>query len=125
MLDARMIVSTEALRLNNSSEQYQTDPSNTVSATIGMEDVAIYTRAGGRRASRLRFLSRFFSPYIDTFNSLQSMTAVDDNSTGRNTKISPKCAHPFFAGIPIKSNTYCYGPWTNCLLYTSPSPRDS
>ena len=113
MLDARMIVSTEALRLNNSSEQYQTDPSNTVSATIGMEDVAIYTRAGGRRASRLRFLSRFFSPYIDTFNSLQSMTAVNDNSTGRNTKISPKCAHPFFAGIPIKSNTYCYGPWTN------------
>ena len=112
MLDPRMIVETNILRLNNSSEQYQTDPSNTVSATIGMEDLAIYTRAGGRNPDRIKMLKRFFQPYISTFGTLQKNNSMN-NPTARNAKISPKCAHPLFAGIPIKSNIYSYGPWTN------------
>ena len=112
MLDPRMIVETDALRLNNSSEQHQTDPSNSVSATIGMEDLAIYTRAGGRRKDRIDFLLKFFAPYL-TFDKNIQRNVYDSNNTAQNVKIAGKCAHPLFAGIAIKSNTYCYGPWTN------------
>jgi hypothetical protein len=28
-------------------------------------------------------------------------------------RLGPKMAHPFFAGIPVKSNQFNYGPWTN------------
>ena len=112
MLDAKMIVETNPLRLNNSSEQYQTDPSNTVSATVGMEDLAIYTRAGGRRKDRIEMFVRFMSPYVSKFGTVQKDINQDD-ANARNVKISPKCAHPLFVGIPIKSNIYSYGPWTN------------
>lgn len=113
MLDPRMIVETNVLRLNNSSEQYQSDPANTVAATIGMEDLAIYTRAGGRSPDRIKILKGFFQPFVSTFGSLQKSNSMGGNPTAQNTKISPKCAHPLFAGIPIKSNIYSYGPWTN------------
>ena len=114
MLDAKMIVETNPLRLNNSSEQYQTDPANTVSATIGMEDLAIYTRAGGRREDIINIFLKFFQPFMKSFGGLQNTeTNAGSNTTAQNVKISPKCAHPLFAGIPIKSNIYSYGPWTN------------
>lgn len=113
MLDPKMIVETVPLRLNNSSEQFQTDPSNTVFATVGMEDLAIYTRAGGRRSDRISMLKGFFMPFVEHFGKLQHNSNPPTNATARNVKIAPKCAHPLFAGIPIKSNIYSYGPWTN------------
>lgn len=115
MLEPKIIVNTDRLTLNNTSEQHQTDPSNTVSAIIGMEDLSIYIRAGGRRQSTINFLTRFFIPYIEAGRVLRDINETFDatNPTGRNTPVAPKCAHPFFAGIPIRSNTYCYGPWTN------------
>jgi len=113
MLEPKIIVSTDFLGLNNSSEQYQTDPSNTVSATIGMEELAMYTRSGGRNYAEYQKFFQFFSPYRQYNKLLAELAPLSDNSTGKNVKIAPKAAHPFFAGIPIKSNTYCYGPWTN------------
>tara|TARA_B100001094_G_scaffold118511_1_gene114261 strand:+ start:3896 stop:10558 length:6663 start_codon:yes stop_codon:yes gene_type:complete len=113
MLDPRMIIETNTIRLNNSSEQFQTDPANTISALIGMEDLAIYTRAGGRRDDRIKFLTSFFNPYLTHQNNKLQYNIGGFNTTAKNLKVAAKCAHPLFAGIPIKSNTYCYGPWTN------------
>lgn len=113
MLEPKMIVTTERLSLNSSSELYQSDPANTVSATIGMEELAIYTRRGGRDPEEYNKFFEFFSPYQQYNQALYDCAHITDNSTGRNIKIAPKAAHPSFVGIPIKSNTYCYGPWTN------------
>lgn len=37
----------------------------------------------------------------------------DTNTSNKHHTLAPKAAHPYFAGIPVKSNQYCYGPWTN------------
>lgn len=113
LLDPRMIVKTSMIRLNASSEEFQNDPSNTVSANIGMEDLAIYTRTGGRNQDVINLLLNFFQPYFDINEEFMKGTFKENNVTAKNIGMHPKCAHPFFAGIPIRSNLYNYGPWTN------------
>jgi hypothetical protein len=39
--------------------------------------------------------------------------AASANQAANFVQIAPKAAHPFFIGVPIKSNQFTYGPWTN------------
>jgi hypothetical protein len=114
------IVNTSPIPLNSTSKFYSQDPNSTVLATASMEDLAIVTRLYGdttsisqetvNNDSLVRILLRRITTVIGDNDFLILNNA---NSSTNHHVISPKVAHPFFAAIPIKSNQYCYGPWTN------------
>jgi hypothetical protein len=53
----------------------------------------------------------YISPLVST-NSLVRPGNTSNQSAQLQT-INPKAAHPHFAAVPLKSNQFCYGPWTN------------
>lgn len=120
-----LINSPSAIELNQSSYAYETDPTRTVIAAVAAEDfaISILSRNNGSRGfaeldiemGRLtnteRALMRYVSPII--IGEFGGTATMNDSKSDLFTPIAPKAAHPFFAGVPFKSNTYVYGPWIN------------
>jgi hypothetical protein len=120
-----LINSPSTVELNSSSYSYETDPNRTVIATVAAEDFAIsvWSRnagnpvavatvvTGGNFTRAEKSLLSYVSPiFAGTFGSSNTQ---NDSMSDLFTPISPKAAHPYFAGVPVKSNVYTYGPWIN------------
>ena len=102
-----------SVTLNSSSESYEKDPNLTVLSAASLEDLSIYLKS-----TPLPFVDpNFVNLLLSRNNNLQSdRRLVMPIAMGNNAsyhQLAPKAAHPYFAAIPLKSNQFTYGPWTN------------
>ena len=112
--EPRVLVTSPGLNLATTSYAYQTDPNVTVVANIAIEDLLIYLKyvqPPQYDNNFIRFMAHYISPMFGNDTLL-----VGGSTTTKSTQhetLAPKAAHPYFVGIPMKSNQYTYGPWTN------------
>ena len=112
----KILINAPGITLNSSSSQYSQDPNKTVIANIAIEDLAVYLKATNIAAwdyEWIRFMLSYVSPVIGPDRFMVGSFGGTENKSANFVTLVPKAAHPFFAGIPIKSNVYTYGPWTN------------
>jgi hypothetical protein len=115
----KILIDSPGINLNLSSEENAKDPNRTVISNISAEDLMIYlktTREDDWDMDWIRYMLNYISPIVldDQDNPyFLGLYTVSSNHTANNVELAPKAAHPFFAGIPIKSNQFVYGPWTN------------
>lgn len=114
----RILIDSPGINLNLSSEENARDPNRTVISNIAAEDLMLYlkTHTAGIDVNWVRYMLNYISPLVldDQDNPyFLGLYTVSSNHTANNIELSPKAAHPLFAGIPIKSNQFVYGPWTN------------
>lgn len=128
-----VLVKTNRVNLNNSSYSYGTDPNTTVLANVAAEDLAVRLRILGGSAVNpalppptdvqrfindpiVRVLTQYVSPTWGsnfTPEHLLYREPDDANPSSKFDILSPKAAHPIFAGVPIQYNRHTYGPWAN------------
>jgi hypothetical protein len=114
--EPRILVDAPGLFLNNSSDQYAKDPNKTILANVAMEDLAIYLKSttdGQRDQGWINYMLSHISTVLDNTGFTLGNYGSSANNSAAHAMMSPKAAHPFFVGIPLKSNIYNYGPWTN------------
>jgi hypothetical protein len=119
---ARFLIDSPGVSLNVSSEENSKDPNRTVLSNVAAEDLLIYLKTNQNWDwIWIEYMLNYICPvsmYDDTNPYFLGVYTVSANSTAQNVELAPKAAHPFFAGIPIKSNQFTYGPWTNYPLVT-------
>ena len=119
LTEPRIIVEAPAgIELSSTSLQYQKDPNRTVAASINMEDLAIYLRTNASSnwdCNLIRYLLHGIQDVCAEYEGylFGNLSSASHNTNAKNMDLRPKMAHPFFAGIPIKSRQYNYGPWIN------------
>lgn len=114
--EPRILIDAPGLFLNNSSDQYAKDPNKTILANVIMEDLAVYlksTTAGTRDVRWIRYMLSHISSVVENDGFTIGNYASSANNSAAHATMSAKAAHPFFVGIPVRSNVYNYGPWTN------------
>ena len=115
MEEPRVLVTTSSgLNLATTSYSYQTDPNRTVVSNIAIEDLLLYLKyvpEGQYDNNFIRFMAHYMSPMIG--NDTLLVGGYTTSNSVQHAMLAPKAAHPYFAGIPVKSNQYTYGPWTN------------
>jgi hypothetical protein len=112
----RILIDAPGLSLGSSSNEYSKDPNKTVLSNIAIEDLSIYLHSVTPNQwdyEWIRFMLFYTSPIVGSDGMMIGNFAASANQSANFVEIAPKAAHPFFAGIPIKSNQYSYGPWTN------------
>ena len=120
--DPRILIDSPGVNINMTSEENAKDPNRTVIANVAAEDLMIYMKSTQKASwdwGWIGFMYNYISPAVisDTANPyFLGLYTVSSNHTANNVELAPKAAHPFFAGIPIKSNQFTYGPWTNYPL---------
>ena len=115
--EPRILVDAPGLPLNSSSDEFAKDPNRTIIANVAMEDLSIYMHSTNNGSSRdKRWINNMLS-YIYTVTNDPGFTVGNQNNSANKSaayaQLSPKMAHPFFVGIPLRSNVDNYGPWTN------------
>jgi hypothetical protein len=117
LLGARILIDAPGLILNVSTTEHAKDPNRTVLSNIAAEDLIIYLKTTSSLDwDWIRYMLNYITPasYDDANNPhYLGLYTVSSNSSANNVELAPKAAHPFFAGIPIKSNQFVYGPWIN------------
>lgn len=115
MEEPRVLMTTSNnLNLATTSYAYQTDPNRTVVSNIAIEDLLLYLKyvsPGQYDNNFIRFMAHYMSPIIG--NTTLLVNGFNTSNSVQHAMLAPKAAHPYFAGIPVKSNQYTYGPWTN------------
>jgi hypothetical protein len=111
LIGPRAIIDSPGIELMGSSYSYTKDPNLTVIANVAIEDLAILEKKKLLTADLKKVLLSYCIPILD--NGFLVSEGDTSNQSSKHEMISPKMAHPLFAGIPLKSNLYCYGPWTN------------
>ena len=112
----RILIDAPGLTLGFSSNEYSKDPNRTVLSNIAAEDLSIYLHSVSPNQwdyEWIRFMLFYTTPIAGLDSYMIGNYAASSNQSANFVEIAPKVAHPFFAGIPIKSNQYSYGPWTN------------
>ena len=112
----RILIDAPGLFLGSSSNEYAKDPNRTVLSNIAIEDLSIYLHSVSPNnwdSEWIRFMLFYTSPIAGAEGMMIGNFSASANQSANFVEIAPKAAHPFFAGIPIKSNQYSYGPWTN------------
>ena len=112
----RILIDAPGLSLGSSSNEYSKDPNRTVLSNIAIEDLSIYLHSVSPNkwdSEWIKFMLFYTSPIAGAEGMMIGSFAASANQSANFVEIGPKAAHPFFAGIPIKSNQYSYGPWTN------------
>lgn len=108
---ARAIVNSPGIEVFSTSYSYSKDPGSTIISNAMIEDLAVYKQKNELTDDLLEAILAQCIPILDSgFLIGEGDTS---NQSTRHAMISKKMAHPFFAGVPIKSNIFCYGPWTN------------
>lgn len=121
------ILDGPGIDLHNTSQSYATDPNLTVISNAASEDLAfikkmntdfvqVLTAAAGVDYGRdIALLEQILTNSIVAIDHEAHLLPEGDTSNQqyKHITISPKKAQPIFAGVPLKSNTFCYGPWTN------------
>jgi hypothetical protein len=117
LLGARILIDAPGLTLNVSSTENAKDPNRTVLSNLAAEDLIVYLKTTSSLDwDWIRYMLNYITPasYDDQNNPhYLGLYTVSSNSSANNVELAPKAAHPFFAGIPIKSNKFVYGPWIN------------
>jgi len=115
MEEPRVLVTTSnGLSLATTSYSYQTDPNRTVISNIAIEDLLLYLKSvpnGSYDNNFIRFMAHYMSPIIGSATLL--VNGYTSSNSVQHAMLAPKAAHPYFAGIPVRSNQHTYGPWTN------------
>ena len=127
--DPRAIIAGLSIPLENTSYAYTHDPNLTIISNIAMEDLIYYDhmlKLSGRSVTAdelasLQFLGTFTGlTYGGTFAGQRKQDlgqigyqGSPANQSYKFATMLPKMAHPLFAAVPLISNQYCYGPWTN------------
>ena len=117
----RILIDSPGINLtaSTSSNKYAKDPNRTVISNIAIEDLAIYLKSTEVRDwnfDRIDLWLYYVTPVSGPrggITPLKGNLAASANQASNHVEIAPKAAHPFFAGIPLKSNQFTYGPWTN------------
>ena len=123
-LPAVLVKSPSPVMLNNSSYSYSTDQNRMVVSNAAAEDLAIYLNIAFNTgniaaASIYNPIVRMYAAHMTPMWGSNFFTAETTSSTNQSQNfaiMAPKAAHPFFAAVPIKSNRFTYGPWTNYPL---------
>jgi hypothetical protein len=116
LLEPKILIDSPGIFLNTSSTQYAKDPNRTVIANTSIEDLVIYLKSVKYEDwdyEWIKYQLHWISPVMGKTSFLLGNSASSANSAAKHVEISAKAAHPFFAAIPIKSNQFTYGPWTN------------
>lgn len=143
LTDPRAIMKVNKLDVFDTSLAYVKDPGLSIIANIAIEDSAIYMKIKNRlnqaREARnaalengdteladqiledihilktevnyIRYLKAYIVPEIDPRYLVT--TGPKSNPSVEHARMAPRAAHPYFFAIPLKSNQFCYGPWTN------------
>ena len=127
--DPRAIIAGLSIPLENTSYAYTHDPNLTIISNIAMEDLIYYDhmlKLSGRSVTAdelasLQFLGTFtgltyggtFAGQIKIDLGQIGYQGSPANQSYKFATMLPKMAHPLFAAVPLISNQYCYGPWTN------------
>jgi hypothetical protein len=130
--EAYAIVNTQPISLNSASKFYSIDPNSTVIATASIEDLIVFlklfpnaisltsTTSPGSTAGSINIdiqkdavVSVLMKRITNVIGNNDFLALDSSNPSVNYHTLSPKVAHPYFAAIPLKSNQYCYGPWTN------------
>ena len=143
LTDPRAIMTVDKLEVFDSSLAYVKDPGLSIIANIAIEDSSIYIHVKNRlnelrenrnealesgdnqRAEQIlddmrvlktevdyiRYLKQYIVPEIDPRYLVT--TGSKANPSVDHARMAPRAAHPYFFAIPLKSNQFCYGPWTN------------
>jgi DNA-directed RNA polymerase subunit RPC12/RpoP len=108
-----LITANTNVELATTSYSYQTDPNRTVVSNIAIEDLLIYLKVNTPPYDNnfIRFMAHYMSPIIG--NTTLLVGGYTTSNSVQHAVLAPKAAHPYFAGIPVKSNQFTYGPWTN------------
>lgn len=141
--DPRAIMTVNKLDVFDTSMAYVKDPSLSVIANIAIEDSSLYIRiknrlneardarnealeAGDTQTAKqiledihvlkkevlyIRYLKNYIVPEIDPRYLV--VTGPTANPSPNHLMMAPRAAHPYFFAIPLKSNQFCYGPWSN------------
>jgi len=141
--DPRAIMTVNKLDVFDSSMAYVKDPSLSVISNIAIEDSSLYIKIKNRlnqaRDARnealengdnalaediltdihvlkkevlyIRYLKNYIVPEIDPRYLV--VTGPTANPTPNHLMMAPRAAHPYFFAIPLQSNQFCYGPWSN------------
>jgi len=114
--------------LYSSSFSYTADPNLTVISNASMEDLAILESSEGasfgpKKKQDRDKLKDILKANIVPIDHLGFLIKEGDtsNQSSKHATIAPKKAHPIFAGIPLRSNMFCYGPWTNYPSLADPA----
>ena len=111
----RVLIDAPGITLSSSSAQYAKDPNRTVISNVAAEDLGIYLHSVDSSKwdyDWIRYMIYYISP-IAGADYMIGNYASSANASANFVELAPKAAHPFFAGIPVKSNQYSYGPWSN------------
>jgi len=111
LIGPRVIIDSPGIELFNSSYSYTKDPNLTVIANVAIEDLAVLEKKNLLTPGLKKILMSYCIPILDNGFLVSEGDSSDQSS--KHESISPKMAQPLFAGIPLKSNLFCYGPWTN------------
>ena len=116
----KIIIDAPGVALNHSNNKQVQDPSRTIMANVSIEDLVLYMRTTISTNWDTDWMSYQLS---QTKSIVQNLNGIDEillglygnktNQSALMAEIAPKMAHPFFVAIPIKSNQFTYGPWTN------------
>ena len=112
----KILINAPGIHLTSSSSQFAKDPNRTIIANCSVEDLAIYlkiTPVNNYDYGWIRYMLTYIAPVVGDDGYIMGNYAISSNQSANHITLSPKVAHPFFAGIPIRSNTLTYGPWTN------------
>jgi len=111
--DPRVIVDSPGIFLNSSSLEYTQDPNKTVVSNAALEDLLIYLYSTPPNARSLDVIRVWSSRLSHMYNGYLLRTKHKKEESAQMVDLAPKAAQPFFAAVPIKSNRYVYGPWTD------------
>lgn len=124
----KFLIDAPGIYFNSSESQYAQDPNRTVISNVNIEDLSIYLKTTPKAnidKEWVMHMLRFVQPKYTYANDLLALSDneediatlnlmdTENNQSALRVEIHPKATHPFFAAIPIKSNQYNYGPWTN------------
>lgn len=107
---ARAVIDSPGIPIFSTSYSYAKDPGMTVTSNAAIEDMAILQQQGLLTPEKIKIFASYCIPILD------GAFLVSEDSTNqsiRHAMLANKMAQPFFAAIPVKSNIFCYGPWTN------------
>jgi len=112
LLGPRVIINnSNPIKLFISSYSYASDPNLTVISNVAVEDISALKFRNMLTEDLLKSYAAAYVPVLS--NLFIAHEGETSNQSSKHAMIAPKMAQPLFAGVPLKSNIYTYGPWTN------------
>ena len=117
-VNPRAILESPGMFMNSSSLSHTQDMNRALNANIALEDLTqiLYTFPAFSRDDSI--VKALYYRVCSINNGKFIRKKSKETQSNEMIDIAPKAAHPFFAAIPLKSNTHTYGPWSNLPYYS-------